>query len=168
MSEIAEIDEVDRELLLLLERDSRRTLASMGTQVGLSPAATKRRIDRLERLGVITGYTAVIDHAKLGWGLEAFTELRVIGNTRLDAIEQAARDLPEVQAVYTTAGDPDALVRLRVRDMAHLRRAIDDLRRGGNVIGTKTLMVLSVWSRADRADRDGAPRAARRRPGRSR
>jgi len=149
MTTVPDVDDVDRELLQLLERDSRRTLAAMGTKVGLSPAATKRRIDRLERLGIIRGYTAVIDHAKLGWGLEAFTEVRVVGNTRLDQIEAAARDLPEVQQIFTTAGDPDALVRLRVQDMAHLRRAIDDLRRGGKVIGTKTLMVLGAWSRSD-------------------
>ncbi|WP_040600311.1 Lrp/AsnC family transcriptional regulator [Patulibacter medicamentivorans] len=150
MSDLPQLDDVDRELLAALERNSRRRLADLGEQVGLSAPAVKRRIDRLERLGVITGYTAVIDHEKLGWALEAFTELRMIGNTRLEDIEAAARDLPEVQQVFTTAGDPDALVRLRVQDMAHLRRAIDQLRRSGQVTGTKTLMVLSTWSRADR------------------
>ncbi|WP_320669266.1 Lrp/AsnC family transcriptional regulator [Patulibacter defluvii] len=158
MPDLPELDDVDRELLAALERNSRRRLADLGEQVSLSAPAVKRRIDRLERLGVITGYTAVIDHAKLGWGLEAFTELRVIGNTRLEDIEAAARDLPEVQQVFTTAGDPDALVRLRVQDMTHLRRAIDQLRRSGRVTGTKTLMVLSTWSRADRTtDPDARP-----------
>jgi Lrp/AsnC family leucine-responsive transcriptional regulator len=56
-----------------------------------------------------------------------------------------ARGLPEVEAVFTTAGDPDALVWIKVRDVAHLTTVIDTLRRDGNVSGTKTLMVLDTW-----------------------
>lgn len=145
------IDDTDRELLEALERNSRRKLADLGAQVGLSAPATKRRIDRLERLGVITGYTAVIDHEKLGWSLDAFAELRMVGNARLSDIEDAARDIPEVLQVFTTAGDPDALVRLRARDVAHLRSTVDRLRRSGRVTGTKTLLVLGAWTRADRS-----------------
>lgn len=156
MPPLPDLDDIDRALLDKLQRNSRRTLSEMGGQVGLSAAAVKRRIDRLERLGVITGYTAVVDQSKLGWGLEAFTEMRVMGNTRLEDIETAARVLPEVQEVFTIAGDPDALVRLRVQDMDHLRRAIDQLRRTGRVTGTKTLMVLSVWSRKGRFGGAGA------------
>ncbi len=52
-----------------------------------------------------------------------------------------------MQAVYTIAGDPDALVQLRVRDMHHLQDVIDGLRRTGQVTGTKTLMVLGHWIR---------------------
>lgn len=151
MTDLPRIDDVDRELLEALERNSRRKLADLGEQVGLSAPAVKRRIDRLERLGVITGYTAVVDHAKLGWALDAFAELRMVGNAQLQGIEDAARKIPEVQQVFTTAGDPDALVRLRVRDVAHLRRTVDRLRRTGRVTGTKTLLVLSDWTRADRS-----------------
>lgn len=151
MADTPKIDDVDRALLAALERNSRRKLADLGEQVGLSAPATKRRIDRLERLGVITGYTAVVDHEKLGWSLEAFAELRMIGNAQLSQIEDAAREIPEVQQVFTTAGDPDALVRIKARDVPHLRRTVDRLRRSGRVTGTKTLLVLSVWSRADRS-----------------
>ena len=150
MTALPALDDVDRELLAAMERNSRRTLADLGAQVGLSAPAVKRRIDRLERLDVITGYTAVIDHDKLGWSLEAFTEIRMVGNTRMEDIEASARSLPEVQEVYTTAGDPDALVRFRVQDVHHLRRAVDQLRATGRVTGTKTLLVLSAWRRPDR------------------
>ena len=56
--------------------------------------------------------------------------------------------MPEVVAVFTTAGDPDALVWLRVSDMDQLGHAIDRLRRSGRVTGTKTLIVLDTWTRA--------------------
>lgn len=54
--------------------------------MSLSPPAVKRRLDRLEAEGVITGYTARIDHAKLGRPIEAFTELRITGSTKVVGI----------------------------------------------------------------------------------
>jgi Lrp/AsnC family transcriptional regulator, leucine-responsive regulatory protein len=112
--------------------------------VNLSAPAVKRRI---ESLGVITGYSVRVDHAKLGRPLQAFVELRFTGTTTVDEITATAADTSEVEAVFTTAGDPDALVWLRVQDVAHLKQAIDSLRRSGRVTGTKTLMVLGTWSR---------------------
>lgn len=141
-----ELDEIDRTIVDLLRDNARRRLADIGQHVNLSISAVKRRIDRLEATGVITGYTAVVDHSKLGRRLEAFTELRFAGDTKVADIAGVARGLPEVQAVFTTAGDPDALVWIRVRDVADLTRVIDLLRRSGDVTGTKTLMVLDTWT----------------------
>jgi Lrp/AsnC family transcriptional regulator, leucine-responsive regulatory protein len=138
------VDGTDLEIIDLLVRDGRRTLAEIGKAVSLSAPAVKRRVDRLEQEGVITGYTARIDHAKLGRPIEAFTELRFAGSTKVADIAGVARGLPEVDAVHTIAGDPDALVHLRVRDVADLTRVIDLLRRGGKVTGTKTLIVLGT------------------------
>jgi DNA-binding Lrp family transcriptional regulator len=138
-----EIDGTDREIIDLLVRDGRRTLAEIGKTVSLSAPAVKRRLDRLEAEGVITGYSARVDHAKLGRTVEAFTELRFAGSTKVADIAGVAADLPEVEAVHTIAGDPDALVHMRVRDVADLTRVIDLLRRTGKVTGTKTLIVLA-------------------------
>jgi Lrp/AsnC family transcriptional regulator, leucine-responsive regulatory protein len=140
-----ELDGTDHEIVALLRQDARRTLSDIGRHVSLSTPAVKRRIDRLESLGVILGYTAVVDQALLGRPLEAFTELRFAGDTKVADIAGVARRLPEVQALFTTAGDPDALVWIRVKDVKDLTRVIDLLRRSGRVTGTKTLMVLDTW-----------------------
>jgi Lrp/AsnC family transcriptional regulator, leucine-responsive regulatory protein len=137
-----ESDPVDRKILDLLERNARMTFAEIGAEVGLSASAVKRRIDRLEQTGVIQGYTVVLDHAKLGRPIEAFAELRFSGDTKVDDIAGIADHVDGVQAVFTTAGDPDAIVWLRVRDVDELKTVIDHIRRTGKVIGTKTLMVL--------------------------
>jgi Lrp/AsnC family transcriptional regulator, leucine-responsive regulatory protein len=142
-----EIDDTDGEIIELLRRDARRTLADIAARVSLSSAAVKRRIERLERDGVITGYTVLVDHGKLGQPLEAFTELRFAGNSPVDEIATIADGIPEVQTVFTTAGDPDALAWIRVRDVEDLKRVIDLLRRSGRVTGTKTLMVLGTSTR---------------------
>ncbi|GAA5064326.1 DNA-binding Lrp family transcriptional regulator [Thermocatellispora tengchongensis] len=144
---MAEIDDIDHKVLRLLREDGRRTFSEMAGEVGLSVAAVKRRVDRLRELGVITGFTAQIDHAKLGWGIEAFVELRYAGTTPVGEIVRTATDIPEVQAVFTIAGDPDALMHVRVRDLGHLQQVIDTLRRAGTITGTKTLMVLGSWTR---------------------
>jgi Lrp/AsnC family leucine-responsive transcriptional regulator len=144
---MADIDRIDERLLQMLTEDGRRTFSDMAAEVGLSVGAVKRRVDRLRAEGVITGFTVRIDQSKLGWGVEAFTELRFGGRARVADIIGTAQGLAEVQAVYTIAGDPDALVHLRVRDMHHLQDVIDGLRRTGQVTGTKTLMVLGHWIR---------------------
>ena len=141
-----DLDPTDRTILDLLAENARRTLGDIGQRVGLSAPAVKRRIDRLEAGGVILGYTTRVDHAKLGRPLEAFTELRFSGDARVDAIASIADEIAEVQAVFTIAGDPDALAWIRVTDVHELKRVIDRLRGSGDVIGTKTLIVLGTSS----------------------
>jgi Lrp/AsnC family leucine-responsive transcriptional regulator len=138
----AHLDDTDERILELLQQNARRTFGDIGGQVGLSAPAVKRRVDRLEASGVIRGYTTVIDHARLGKVVEAFAELRFAGSTRVDDIEEIAHDVPEVHAIFTVAGDPDALAWIRVSDVQDLKRVIDRLRNSGKVTGTKTLMVL--------------------------
>ncbi|WP_329459133.1 Lrp/AsnC family transcriptional regulator [Streptomyces sp. NBC_01497] len=145
---MAELDDTDHRLLRMLREDGRRTFSEMAAEVGLSVAAVKRRVDRLRDSGVITRFTVQVDHAKLGWGIEAFVELRYAGTTPVREIVGSAHTVPEVQAVFTIAGDPDALLQVRVRDLDHLQHVIDGLRRSGQITGTKTLMVLGSWSRA--------------------
>jgi DNA-binding Lrp family transcriptional regulator len=141
-----DIDQVDERILRLLQENARRTLGDIGDRVSLSTSAVKRRVDRLEAIGVISGYRAIVDHAKLGAQIDAFAELSFAGDTEVAEIAGTARGLPEVQAVFTIAGDPDALVWIRVRDIPDLTRVIDLLRRSGKVTGTKTLIVLDAWT----------------------
>jgi DNA-binding Lrp family transcriptional regulator len=148
MERIETPDWIDLKILDLLAENSRRSFGDIGGKIGMSPSAVKRRVDRLERTRVIRRYTTEIDHAKLGQTLEAFTEVRFDGGTRVDDIEGIAADSPEVVAVFTTAGDPDALVWLRVRDVHHLKQVVDKIRSIKAVTGTKTLMVLGSSLRA--------------------
>lgn len=140
-------DSIDERILELLIEDGRRSASEVGRLVGLSPAAAKRRIDRLEQAGYIRGYTAILDYRMLGGRIEAFSELRFAPGTQVDEIDAAVADLPELVESFTLAGDPDALIRVRVADVDHLKRVIDRVRsgrRGGaKIVGTKTLIVLA-------------------------
>lgn len=148
VSNYISLDAVDHRILELLQADARRTIADIAQHVNLSPAPVKRRLDRLERSGAIAGYTVVLDQARLGPAMEAFAEIRIAGEADVDELVAAVKRLPEVREILTTAGDPDALVRVSVTDVNHLKQVVGDLRRIPHVQGTKSMIVLGRWTRA--------------------
>jgi Lrp/AsnC family leucine-responsive transcriptional regulator len=136
------LDEIDRKILELLRDNARRSATSMATHVGLTPGAIRRRIANLEEEGVIDHYTVVLDHDKVGPSVEAYVELSFSGSADVQAILERAISWPEVREASTLAGDPDALVRLRVDDADHLRDTVIKLRQMQHVTGSKTLFAL--------------------------
>lgn len=143
----AHLDATDRKIIDALAQDARRSASEIGRRVDLSPPAAKRRIDRLESIGLIQGYTVTLDRRQLGEQIEAFIELRFAPGTQVAEVDGAVRDLPELLASFTLAGDPDALAHVRVRDLEHLKGVVDRIRRGRRggpkVIATRTVIVLS-------------------------
>jgi Lrp/AsnC family transcriptional regulator, leucine-responsive regulatory protein len=148
MSDSVAVDAVDRQILELLRQDGRRTIRDIAGRVDLTVAPVKRRISRLESVGVIGGYTARINYGRLETGIEAVTELRFAGDLDLAQIVQFVAKIPEVQEVLTVAGDPDAIVRVRVDGIEQLQKVVNRLRTGGGVTGSKTLVVLGSWARS--------------------
>jgi len=140
------MDAIDRRIIGLLRGNARMPVSDIARCVGLSSAPVARRIERLERSGVIRGYVTIVDDASLG-ALEAFTEIRLTGATETAELEQIVRAMPEVQQYFTISGDPDAIVRIRVDSVDHLQKVVNAMRRTGKVSGTKTLIVLSSWDR---------------------
>ncbi|WP_456698651.1 Lrp/AsnC family transcriptional regulator [Aeromicrobium sp. P5_D10] len=140
------MDAVDSKILTILETNARTPVSDIARQVNLSAAPVARRIDRLERDGIIQGYVAVVDRRRAGQ-LEAFTEIRLTGATDTAELSDIVRDVPEVQGFYTIAGDPDAVVRILVTDVDHLQRVVNAMRRSGKITGTKTLIVMNSWDR---------------------
>ncbi|MGW6207732.1 Lrp/AsnC family transcriptional regulator [Streptomyces sp. NPDC055089] len=105
----------------------------------------------MERAGVIRGYTAVIEDSRAGM-LQAFIEIRLLGAPDSDEIQGVSESIPEIEESHSIAGTSDALlrvrVRVRVRDVKHLQRVINVVRRTGKVEGTKTFITVSTWTRA--------------------
>lgn len=139
------LDEVDRKILELLTENSRRTMADIGSRVRLSASSVTRRIDRLERSGVIAGYTIVVDPGLSSRRMRAFTEVELgAGASVGDLVQETAR-LPESEAVYRTSGPADALVCWRFDGLPQLGQVLDRLRAGLAISATRTLVVLDTW-----------------------
>ncbi|WP_033287884.1 Lrp/AsnC family transcriptional regulator [Amycolatopsis jejuensis] len=141
------VDDIDREILAVLRTNARMPVSEIARRVGLSATPVARRIERLENEGVIEGYVAIIKDSDTG-ELDAFTEIRLSGGTDTRELEEIARRVPEVRQYFTIAGDPDGLVRFRVRNVDHLQKVVNAIRGTGIVAGTKTLIVMAAWDRA--------------------
>ncbi len=138
------LDSIDHEIIALLKENAKRTFADIGSHVGLSSTAVKRRVDRLEHDGVIVGYGARIDARALGEGIEALIEVYCADRIAPADVGRSIAGLDQVVSAWTTSGEPDALVRARVDSIADLEKFVERLRRDHNVLRTRTLIVLST------------------------
>jgi DNA-binding Lrp family transcriptional regulator len=147
------VDDADRGVIRCLIKDGRATYAEVGAQVGLSASAVKRRVDRLLALGVLRGFTALVDPAVLGWGTEAYVEVHCRGTVLPRELRQSAEALPETVSACTVSGAADMLVHLKAADVPHLEKAIAQLRNGPRVDHTESVIVLSrLLDRSSQAD----------------
>jgi Lrp/AsnC family transcriptional regulator, leucine-responsive regulatory protein len=140
---IHRMDDIDRRILALLLDDGRRTFDDIARRVSLSAPAVKRRVDRLRTGGALQGFTAVVDHAALGWNTEALVELFYAPGTLLDEVAQTLARHPEVVEAWSVTGEADAIARVRTADNADLERLIMDLQREGPVERTRSQVVMS-------------------------
>lgn len=134
-----ELDDIDWKLIQLLEQDARLTFRELGQQVNLSAPAVTKRIDRMTEAGIIRGYRAEIDLAKIGLPITAFSQISVArGKSR--EIANQLQSLPEVTDCYRIAGDYSYIVKFHVASMQHLESFIDRIGKLGH---STTSIVLS-------------------------
>ena len=113
------LDGLDWKLLELLQADARLTFAELGRRVSLSPPAVAERIRRLEQEGVLTGYHAAVDVAKLGFPMQAV--IRIIASGKLaDQIFHQVQEIPEVLECHRVTGHDSHVVRVAIRSVEHL------------------------------------------------
>jgi DNA-binding Lrp family transcriptional regulator len=138
------MDDLDRRLIGCLLEDGRASYTAIGERIGLSAPAVKRRMDRLVADGVVSGFTAVLDPALVGWTTEAYVEVHCKGTISPDELRQAFGRVPEVHSAATVSGPADAILRIVARDVRDLERALERVRvETANVDHTETAIVLS-------------------------
>ncbi len=138
------MDGIDRRIVALLRQDARRSFKDIGREVHLSAPAVKRRVDRLERDGVILGYTAIVDPPVFGWHAEAFVDLYCDGRMPADSIRRAVEREPGVVSAHTVAGEASALLHVMAQDTKDLELALERIRATDGVTRTVTEVVLST------------------------
>jgi Lrp/AsnC family transcriptional regulator len=123
------IDDIDRRILVELQRDAGQSLDALGEAVGLSRNACWRRIGALEKSGIIKGRVVLLDAAQLGLGLTVFIQVRTNAHASdwLRRFSSATRSMPEILGVYRMSGELDYLIRARVADMAGYDRLYQKL-----------------------------------------
>jgi Lrp/AsnC family transcriptional regulator, leucine-responsive regulatory protein len=119
-----EVDDLDLALLRALAVDARQSQRALARQIEMSPPAVADRLARLERSGAIRGYRVDIDWAALGYPVVVYVAVTAGPGMDLSEIIKAIQALPEAEDMTVVTGGLDLLVRLRVRDHAHLRELL--------------------------------------------
>ena len=121
---MSEIDATDARILNVLQRKGRISNADLSEQVHLSPSACHRRVQRLEQIGIIRDYVALLDPRKLGRPTIVFVEITLQGQADevLDAFEREVSVIPDVLECHLMAGTADYLLKVVARDTEDFAR----------------------------------------------
>jgi Lrp/AsnC family transcriptional regulator, leucine-responsive regulatory protein len=137
------VDPVDRQILNLLTVNARTSLTDLAKSVSLSLPAVKRRIDRLERDGVIRGYTTIVQEPGTR-KLHSIIEVFCAPHTEREDVTRIFEDRPEVLIAFTAAGDSDAVMLVQTDGTDHLESFLIDLRRNSHVTQTRSRVMLNT------------------------
>lgn len=140
-----ELDRTDIAILDLLQREGRIANAELAERINLSASACLRRVQRLERDGVIAGYGARLNPVALGLGLVAFVrvQLEKHGAASIEGFAEAVAGWDEVVACHALTGDMDYLLQIVVRDLEHFSRfLLDRLLNASGVADVNSSFVL--------------------------
>lgn len=120
------IDDTDRQLLSLLQRDAQLSAVDLGTALNLSSSQAARRKQRLEAAGLISAYAARLDAVRLGLSVQAFVQVELArhGAEPAAAFARLVRLQPEVVSAWTLTGNADYLLRVFCADLTDLNRLI--------------------------------------------
>ena len=140
------LDDAERRILRVLQEDASLPTAAVADRVGLSPSPCWRRIDRMERDGIIRKRVALLDRRAIGLNAHVFAQVRLNahGRAHLDDFAEAIRAFPEVLECYVLMGPVDFLMRVVAEDIeAYERFFFDKLSRVPGVQEVVSTVALS-------------------------
>ncbi len=141
------MDRIDLRILEELQNDGRLSIVELSARVNLSKTPCAERVKRLERQGLIRGYRAELDPARLDAG-HVVVVLVTLDKTSDDALarfKSAVRLIPEVQCCYMVAGNFDYILKVRTRDITHYKNLLEDfIGKLPNVQQTHSFVVMEL------------------------
>ena len=148
-----ELDDFDRRILRALTADGRMSHADLAASIGLPASACLRRVQALERAGVIRGYRAVIDPAATGGGFLAYVLVGLSRHTRAEqrAFETAIGTAPQVRECHNVTGTFEYLLRIEVSDLAAYKHFHTEILGALPQVTTITSYIAMGTSKDDRA-----------------
>ncbi|GGH31946.1 AsnC family transcriptional regulator [Alsobacter metallidurans] len=137
------MDATDQRLVSILRHDGRRSISDMATELGLSRATVRSRIERLEQTGVIIGYTVVLRADTVAQPVRGLAMIEVEGRM-LDKVVDALGGFPEIGAVHTTNGRWDIVVELSAESLTDLDAVLRRLRLVPGITASETTLLLAT------------------------
>lgn len=118
------LDELDLGILAALQENGRMSLTAIGRRLAAAPATVHERLAKLRRAGVLVGFTARLDAAKLGYSVTALIHLTIELANDLERTLAELKAIPEVEEIHVVTGEYDLVVKIRARDSAHLQELL--------------------------------------------
>ncbi|MBT2211864.1 MULTISPECIES: Lrp/AsnC family transcriptional regulator [Actinomadura] len=137
------MEEIDRQIMALLADDGRMSFTDLAKETGLSVSAVHQRVRRLEKRGVIKGFTAQLDHEQVGLPLTAFVSIKPTDPAAPDDAPERLAHLTAIEACHSVAGDESYILKVRVASPNELEELLQLIRAAANV-ATRTTVVLST------------------------
>ncbi len=137
-----DMDKIDEKILKNLMVDARISARQLALKLGMSTVTILSRIKKLEKEKIIKGYTALIDHEKLGYDLTAIIE--VVANKNIVDIEEKLSKIDNVCAVYDITGNTDTVIIAKFKERSKLSEFVKSLSAMTNVDNTITHVVLNT------------------------
>lgn len=136
-------DKTDKKILKELLSDARASLRDISKKANVSVVTVMNRVKRLEKAGIITGYTSTLDYEKLGYDLSVAIDISV-AKGKLFQVEKKIATHPNVISVYDTTGQFDALVIARFKTRATLDKFLKKIQSYEFVEKTHTKLILNI------------------------
>jgi len=140
-----QLDDIDRILLRELVADGRATLAHLASAAGLSVSAVQSRVRRLETRGIVTGYTALVDHQALGHMLSAFVAITPLDPSQLDDAPARLEHIEAIESCHSVAGEESYILMVRVASPRALEELLQQIRSTANVRTRSTIILQTFY-----------------------
>jgi len=137
------MDILDRRIIDQLRHNARAAYGDIGSVVGLSASAVKRRVDRLVSSPGIRGFTVTVDPSVEGLETEAYVELFCSGTVAPEELRRLLESVPDVVDAGTVSGSADAIVHMRSLNIGALEDSLEEIRKAANIDHTRTSIVMS-------------------------
>ena len=152
--QMAPLDDIDVQIVAALRADGRLSMRALAEALHISRASAYARVKRLETSRVITGYTAIVDPRRCGYGLSAYVFLKITQES-WQTVGRQVLSIPEVDHATLVSGEHDIMLLVRTRDAASLRDVVlTRLQSMPEVTSTQTVLIFDELSPRDHPDGD--------------
>ncbi|MCL6405464.1 MULTISPECIES: Lrp/AsnC family transcriptional regulator [Dickeya] len=145
------LDATDRQIVMLLQQDGRLTIQNLSEKINLSPTPCLRRVRQLEKAGILTGYTAIVNEEAYGLPITALVRIRLERHSEasVQAFEQSVGVIDDIMDCYVMAGDADYLLRVLVSSLRDYERFVrDKLQKIGGIASIETSFAYGMVKRS--------------------
>ncbi len=139
-----QLDDIDKKIIRILQENGRTRRNELADEVGLSLPSASDRLRKLEESGYIKGYTALVDHKRLGKDITAFITVKVDSSRHFQSFIEHANAQEEILECHAITGDGSHLLKIRTENTTSLEKLLSKIQSWNGVAGTRTNLVLST------------------------